>query len=216
MRMDINQRIFAARKAAGLTQDQLAEAVGKTRSAVAQWESGEVRPRHKTLADIARATNRDLQWLESGLEQHSMFLMSVGEVAAGTWKEGTVEFRPVAIPVAPIPDFPAHAQRMYRVSGTSLNRIASDGDYLHTVDIHAAGIKPASGDLVVARRMEHGLTEYTAKRYREMGPEKLLLPESTDPQWREAIPLAGDESTEIEITDLVLAVWSPIYQQRRL
>lgn len=36
----VGERIKAARQAAGLTQWQLAEAVGVSRSAVAQWETG--------------------------------------------------------------------------------------------------------------------------------------------------------------------------------
>jgi transcriptional regulator with XRE-family HTH domain len=36
----IGERIRLARQARGLTQEQLAEAVGVTRSAVAQWETG--------------------------------------------------------------------------------------------------------------------------------------------------------------------------------
>lgn len=214
MHMDINKRIYLARREAGMTQDQLAEAVGKTRSAVAQWESGEVRPRHSTMVAIARATGRDLRWLESGHEYNQMFLPAVGEVAAGTWKEGSVEYRPIALPVMPIPDFPSSAQRLYRVSGTSLNMIASDGDYLHALDIHAAGVAPKNGDLVVVRRMHQGLTEYTAKRLRIAGDRRYLMPESLDPQWKDPLVIDGDESTEIEITDVVLAVWSPIYRQR--
>lgn len=215
--MNLNQRIFQARKDADLTQDQLAEAVGKTRSAVAQWESGEVRPRHSTLVAIARATKVSLQWLESGVDPEIFGLPAVGEVAAGTWKEGTIEFAAHTVPVSPNPDYPAHAQRLYRVSGTSLNRIAADGSYLHAVAIGEAGIRPEVGDLVVVRRMEHGLTEYTAKRIWAIGGKRYLKPDSVDPQWEGSlIPLSGDESTEIEITDLVIAVWYPVLTQKRV
>lgn len=50
-----------------MTQQQLADAVGKTRGAVAQWEAGEVQPRRKTLEAIAEATGTSITWLERGV-----------------------------------------------------------------------------------------------------------------------------------------------------
>lgn len=212
MQMDLKERILTARTEAGMTQEQLAEAVGKTRGAVAQWESGDVRPRHSTLAAIAKATDKTMRWLESGLTQESAFLMAVGEVAAGLWKEGHVEYKQVPMPVAPHPAFPAIAQRLYKVSGTSLNRIAADGAYLHTVDIHVSGIAPQNGDLVVVRRQRHDTAEYTAKRLVISGGLMVLAPESMDPAWQEPIQFDGDESANPEITDIVIAIWSPTYR----
>lgn len=208
--MELNQRIFLAREEAGLTQQQLANAVGKTRGAVAQWEAGDVRPRHSTLVAIAKATGKDLVWLEAGVGSDQTGLLVVGEVAAGMWREGTVTFKPYGQPVAPHPDYPAHAQRLYRVSGTSLNKKVQDGEYLHTVDIHAGNLRAEDGDLVIVRRMEHGLTEYTAKTLVRSGDKWVLRPESTDPQWSEDIELSGHEETEISVTDIVIAKWSPL------
>lgn len=213
--MELKQRIFLARESAKLTQEQLANAVGKTRGAVAQWESGEVRPRHSTLVAISKATGKSLAWLESGLGEETSGLLVVGEVAAGTWKEGSVTFKPYGQPVAPHPDYPAHAQRLYRVSGTSLNRIVQDGEYLHAVDLHAAHLKAEDGDLVIVRRMEHGLTEYTAKTLVRENGNWLLRPESTDPQWSDDIPLDGHDGIEIAVTDIVIARWSPLGRRFR-
>lgn len=67
-RMELKDRILKAREDAGLTQQQLADATGKTRGAVAQWESGKTRPRHDVLSSIASATGREISWLESGIE----------------------------------------------------------------------------------------------------------------------------------------------------
>lgn len=64
---DLTARIVAARKAAKLTQTELAEAVGVTRGAVAQWESGETAPRRKLMARIAETTSVSLIWLECGV-----------------------------------------------------------------------------------------------------------------------------------------------------
>jgi len=64
--MDLKERIKNSRIAAKMTQEELARAVGKTRNAVAQWESGASRPRLNTLEDIAGALNVSLEWLLTG------------------------------------------------------------------------------------------------------------------------------------------------------
>lgn len=208
--MELRERIFKARTDAKLTQDQLAEAVRKTRSAVSQWESGDVRPRHSTLVAIATATGKDLRWLESGLEPDVVGMRVIGEVAAGLWKEGSVEFRPYGIPVAPHPGYPSELQRLYKVSGTSVNKIVEDGAYVHCVSVVDGGIVPENGDLVIVCRQSHGLSEYTAKRLVIEDGKKILRPESTDEQWQADIHLDGDEETTVVITDVVIAKWSPL------
>jgi transcriptional regulator with XRE-family HTH domain len=216
--MELNARIFKARSDAKLTQEELAKAVGKTRSAVAQWESGEVRPRHSTLIAIAHATNKSLLWLMHGGDDSSdrpkIGLSLVGEVAAGTWREGNIHFQKETLPVAPHPDYPPWAQRLYRVSGHSINRVAEHGEYLHTVSVKEAEIKPEHGDLVIVRRTQHGLAEYTAKQLVWRDGEWWLRPESYEPEWQEDIRVQGDESVEIEIVDVVIAKWSPISRRR--
>lgn len=219
--MELNARIYKARKDADLTQEQLASAVGKTRGAVAQWESGEVRPRHSTLQAIATATNKPLSWLVNGTGDdapsgvHSG-LQVVGEVAAGMWKEATVRFEKTFEPVAAHPSYPGNAQRLYRVSGTSINLIADNGEYLHAIDVQNGGIHPESGDLVIVRRLQHGLAEYTAKTLVIEDGRKVLRPESSDPDWQADILIDGDAATEIEITDVVIAKWSPIERRRNV
>lgn len=64
--MELKDRILSARKDANLTQADLASAVGVTRGAVAQWENGDVRPRHPAIKKIAAATSVQLDWLITG------------------------------------------------------------------------------------------------------------------------------------------------------
>src|SRR5205823_5344496 len=47
--------LIAARLAAGLTQQQLAERLGKQQAAIARWESGTVYPKLDTICQIATA-----------------------------------------------------------------------------------------------------------------------------------------------------------------
>lgn len=208
--MELRERIYQARIDAQLTQDQLAEAVKKTRGAVSQWESGEVRPRHSTLEAIAKATGKDLHWLVSGLQPNIVGMRVIGEVAAGLWKEGSVEFKPYGLPVAPHPSYPADMQRLYKVSGRSVNRVVEDGAYIHCVSVLGGGITPSSGDLVVVCRQNHGLSEYTAKRFVVDNGKATLRPESTDDEWQSDVVIDGDDETSVVITDVVIAKWSPL------
>lgn len=208
--MNMNQRIYLARKEAKMTQGQLAQAVGVTRGAVAQWESGDVRPRHGTLTKIAEATGKPLHWLESGVDEKIVGLTVVGEVAAGMWKEGHISFKPYARAVTPHPDYPADAQRMYKVVGNSLNKLVHDGEYIHCVDVMAGGVTPVSGDIVVVRRTEHGRVEYSAKRLIRSNGDVSLRPESDDPDFQENLDISGNDDTQIEIIDIVIAKWKPI------
>lgn len=55
--------LLIKRKAAGMTQTQLAEAIGKTTNTVSSYERGERFPRWQTLnkiADVLRCDARDL------------------------------------------------------------------------------------------------------------------------------------------------------------
>ncbi len=208
--MELKERILKARLDAGLTQEQLAAATKKSRGAVSQWESGEARPRHSTLGAIAKATGKELAWLESGLHSDVIGMRVIGEVAAGVWKEGSVEFKPYGMPVAPHPGYPAEAQRLYKVTGNSINRIVEDGAYVHCVSIMDAGIQPQNGDVVIVCRNEHGLSEYTAKRLIFEDDRMILRPESTDEEWQRDVILSGDDDTNIQITDIIIAKWQPI------
>lgn len=208
--MDLSQRILKARNEAKLTQTELAGKTGHTRAAVQQWERGEVRPRHSTIVKIAEATEQTLAWLESGIAGDASGLMVVGQVAAGVWKEGAVTFAPFSRPVAPDPRYPPEAQRLYEVVGNSVNKLASDGEFLHAVSVAEGGVTPEDGHLVIVKREEHGMAEYTAKILAKSGKRWVLRPYSNDPQWQTDIPFSGDEATNIEVIDVVIARWSAI------
>jgi transcriptional regulator with XRE-family HTH domain len=49
-----------ARLRAGLTQSELAAAVGSTQSAIARWEGGRVQPSLETLRELIRACRLEL------------------------------------------------------------------------------------------------------------------------------------------------------------
>lgn len=61
--MSLAKRIVTARKAAGLSQEELAKACGVSRAAVAQWEGGETSPKHTNLAPAATKLKVSVAWL---------------------------------------------------------------------------------------------------------------------------------------------------------
>ena len=76
----MSQRIREARRRAGLTQQQLADQLAVTRSAVAQWEGrAGVLPTQRNLMALADALNVGYEWLAMG---HSLPQPAVGEEPA--------------------------------------------------------------------------------------------------------------------------------------
>lgn len=65
-------QLRAAREATGLTQEQLAEAVGVSQEAVSQWENGGSYPRTQNVAPIARATGASLEALLLAIEKDQL------------------------------------------------------------------------------------------------------------------------------------------------
>lgn len=57
------------RIAAGLTQNQLAAAMGVDRTAISKWETGEALPRTDKLKSLAKALNCSIDELLKGVEQ---------------------------------------------------------------------------------------------------------------------------------------------------
>ena len=57
------ERLLEARKARGMTQDQLAQAVYIRRQTIGNYESGERLPDADILASLVKALHIDIQWL---------------------------------------------------------------------------------------------------------------------------------------------------------
>ena len=66
--MKLSTRIRTSRVRAGLSQAELAESLGVSRSAVGNWESarGGVHPSSERLAELALATGVSYEWLATG------------------------------------------------------------------------------------------------------------------------------------------------------
>ena len=66
--MEWNERVAAARKAAGLTQETLGEKLGVSRQAVSKWESGQAVPDLDTVAKLCLALGFSADYLLFGRE----------------------------------------------------------------------------------------------------------------------------------------------------
>ncbi|MDE2516960.1 MAG: helix-turn-helix transcriptional regulator [Rhodospirillales bacterium] len=78
----VGARIRAARLALGLTQDQLAERINVSRSAVAQWETGRAGQLTGNLARIAATLGVGVEHLLHGSDKRAAFHADTGDEAA--------------------------------------------------------------------------------------------------------------------------------------
>jgi SOS-response transcriptional repressor LexA len=140
-----------------------------------------------------------------GFDQTQLDRLPVrGEVAAGRWLE-TAAF----LDWSEISEYidgvaVSDTQRPYtyglRVRGTSINKIANEGDVLVCLDL-SSGIEIVERDVVIVERIrdQGSLREVTAKRVSHKGGKIVLLPESTDPMWQTAITIDDDPQDDSEV-----------------
>jgi transcriptional regulator with XRE-family HTH domain len=80
--VQIGERIRAARQERGWTQEQLAEAVGVSRSAVAQWETGRAGQLTGNLSRIAEVLSVGIEHLTHGREKRANLQAGTGDELA--------------------------------------------------------------------------------------------------------------------------------------
>jgi len=147
-------------------------------------------------------------------------LRVLGEVAAGAW----LEVDPIAeydaahfeVPVPLDPRYPKGKVFGLVVRGTSINKIAADGDVLVCLDV-SAGIEVENGDLVVVerRRAQEGLREVSAKRIKRGRHVIEFWPESTDPRWQEPLTIRENTPSNQDMDVRVLARVEWVFRQVR-
>ena len=217
---------------AGLSETALKDLLANEK----QW------PKLDTLQKLAASLETDPAWLAFGGDEDieaakaataAMPLASlpvVGEVAAGRWLEADdhVDIPPYdPVPVQPDTRWRVEDQYGLMVRGTSLNRVALDGDILACVDAIAARYRPREDDLVIVemRRNAGLLRQMTAKRYMRLSTHIELWPDSDDPRWQTPIiiphPEDGlsstleDEDGRIEVRIKAMVTWIHRPMQRR-
>ena len=83
--MKLNEKILYYRKAAKLSQEELAELVGVSRQAVSKWERGEALPDTALLVDLAEALETTVDFILTGGERA---LAYKGKVTISSMVEG--------------------------------------------------------------------------------------------------------------------------------
>jgi transcriptional regulator with XRE-family HTH domain len=78
----VARNLRAERARAGLTQDELAHAVGLTRSAVSSWERGLNEPGLDHLVPLCRALGVDLADLFRGVPAHDLVTLGLRDLRA--------------------------------------------------------------------------------------------------------------------------------------
>lgn len=241
----IRERIQARLDAVGKTPRAVSLEAGMSADAIRGiFRNVDSSPTVDTLAKLAVPLATTPEWLayaidpaiqkaqEETAKREPAYLPVIGEVAAGRWLEAddhvdAPEYDPV--PVQPDPRWKVEDQYGLVVRGTSLNRVAIDGDILACVNAIAARYRPREDDLVIVemRRNAGLLRQRTAKRYMKQATHIELWPDSDDARWQTPIiipqgssPLESvleDEDGRIEVSIIAMVTWihRPIQKRRR-
>ena len=77
----VGKRIRQARVLAGLTQEQLAEKIGVSRTAVVRWESAETEPTLEHLLSLTKFLHVSADYL-LGIDEHGQLMDVLQEMAS--------------------------------------------------------------------------------------------------------------------------------------
>lgn len=217
----IGDRVRVARQAAGLTQQELAAAVGVNRVSVTLWEGGTTNPSQDRIAPLSKALKVSEEWIMFGrgegpgriIEAQAPSITGgipvTGFVEAGRWfdVENDLTVTP-GIVVPALGNWPLDWQRAMIVQGNSINRLAAPGDILVCLDLIKSGVVMDPDDLVIVERSRFDgiMVERTAKRVRRTVAGWELWPESTDPAFQKPTILT-DAADHEEIRVAYKVIW---------
>lgn len=196
-----NDMLAYLRKRSGMSQKELAEKIGISRSAVGMYEAGEREPDFETLEALADTFNVNMDTL---LGKSSPPSNAIPYTAAH--KAPILGSIPAGYPVLAIEDIEGYADIPYsdeenyfflRVNGESMKNAG-----IHTGDLVLIRREKCAEDgQVVAARVNGD--EATLKRYKKQGDNVLLLPENPDFEPR-IIPAKDFETGDAQIIGVVV------------
>lgn len=188
-------RLRQARQSAKFSSaSEAAERFGWTVSAYRHHENGTRNFGPDQARKYGRAFKVKAGWLLGldgvseplGVQVASNDMLGVaGSVAAGVWRESDYwndDRRFVIHLPSPIPG----AERFgFVVEGQSMNLVYQPGSVLDCISIFSNDVKPKNGDHVIVERVRpDGLRELTVKEYREEGGRYLLVPRSSQAEFK--------------------------------
>ena len=156
----LGTRLKALRKEKKLTQQQIADFIGVSKTSVIYWEKGETVPKHESLMSLAKVLNTSADWLLSGKLQPTITNVAkvnarmapvLSWVQAGNWTniesvnlDGIDEW-------LPLPEDECSNCFFLKVQGLSNFPDFLEGDYI-VVDPDVYFGDMQSGDMIVVRR----------------------------------------------------------------
>lgn len=138
-------------------------------------------------------------------------LETMGISSAGIWRDTSLGLPTMkGSPIAGADTrFPADKQYLIKIEGNSIDKLAGDGSYAHSVDFDATGRQIQDLDIVLAERAKpDGTVETTIKRVKLVGGVRELWPESTDPAYQPFFDNA-DLDIMVQVKGLVLSFHGP-------
>lgn len=205
---DPPNRVREFRKAAGVTQEQLAEKLNTTHATIQRIETGKQALTDTWLYALAKVLKRrpaELLRIQPGARAG----MVVGAVAAGVWREALEwpEDERYEMPLFPDDRFPGARRFGLEVRGPSMNLYYPPGSVVVCVRFLDIDRAPKQGDRVVVQRYDQDQVEATLKEFvvDEQG-RKWLWPRSSDPDFQQPWPVIrqGEAKDRLEIWALVV------------
>jgi transcriptional regulator with XRE-family HTH domain len=181
---EIRAWLRSALQEAKVSQSELGRRAGFTPDQVSRILKGERTLSAEEMLRVSRAIGvlPPLQMPESYF--NIRYVSVIGEVAAGTFSDMNVSsFAVYEIPIPVDPKWPEGSVAAYVVRGESINRRASDGDYVVTLKAEAAPRSWQHGDWIIAERARGDLCETTVKQVCIRNGKTTLCPDSNDPRF---------------------------------
>lgn len=201
---EIAKNIKTLREQAGFSQEQLGEKLGKTRSAISQYESGAIIPRMGVIEDIASIFNVRKSEILGETSFHDRIPLTarstatipvVGKLHAGNPQDIEDVDKTIEIPASVL----AHHPKSYGwiVEGDCMDKVYPEGC---TIVIDTA-MEPQDGSIGAVRL--DGYQE-VMRRIHKGANTLILSPESWNPE-HEDIVITKDSETTVEFVGTV--VW---------
>lgn len=175
--MAIKDNIKRLRESRDMTQDELAKALGVTRPAVTQWESGWSKPRMGTVEKIAEffgvgisdviESQQDMPVHASG--DATVPLVTLGSVHAGPFSEEGETERSIDVPASLLRSHPR--ARALIVEGDCMNRVAPDGMAV----VYDPDMEPHNGSVAIVETENY---DAVMRRWYRGGDTLMLVADS--------------------------------------
>lgn len=205
--MGIKENIKRLREGRGLTQAQLAEHLGLTRSAVTQWETGWSQPKMGTVESLAEFFSVPKSEIIDDDPQKALpsnaiipasrpaYLPLLGRVHAGDAQEPDIIDEKISVPF----EVWEHHRNAYflEVEGNCMSRVYPEGCYV-LIDGRA---EPKNGSIAV---VSIDGSDYVMRRLYRGASTLILSPDSWEEGYEDIVIGGGDERT-VEFQGVV--VW---------